>query len=256
LGHFQQRFKVQMARQTLGQPIERGLDGGVLGQRQSGLPGLNKTTQLMYSADTRLKQSKSQMNIAFSSNSIARAHMGSAATIWPGTGNGDDAMTTPTLKALLLALPFALSIAAAAPSMADSLKPRVFVPVTTNDINGCWTADKALYGAYNLSFCLDHGTGSYAVTGGGLVCQSDIAWHKSGSGYKFTMSRSHCGQGTDWSADSFNCSLQPVTYDNGGYSLKPRVAVPTVPQGGYSLACNYRPAVSGWGWEHFSAYRG
>jgi hypothetical protein len=166
-------------------------------------------------------------------------------------------MKALSITACLLALPLALGALATAPASAAEISPRVAIPTPTSDITGCWSADRALYGAYHLSFCLNRGAGTYHVSGGGLNCQADVAWRKTWNGYRFVMSQSHCGKGTDWTGDTFRCTLQPVVYGvESGYGAKPRVAVPTPGPASYALACSYRPAVAGWGWETFKAYRG
>ncbi len=170
-------------------------------------------------------------------------------------------MNALALKAGLLVLPMVIACATAAPTLAYDFKPQVAVPTASNDINGCWTADRSLYGAYQLSFCLDHGAGSYYVTGGGLHCQADVSWRKAWlGGYKFVMDRSSCGNGTDWSGDTFKCSLERSAFGvsapaGDDYAVAPKVAVPTQGPAGYALSCSYRPAVAGWGWQSFKAYR-
>jgi len=160
-----------------------------------------------------------------------------------------------------LALPFVVTSATATPSLANDVRPQVAVPVATTDISGCWSADRELYGSYHLSFCLGHGSGNYTVTGGGLDCQAAIAWRKGWFGYSFALNRSYCGGGTDWSGDTFNCSLEPAfdVYGNTGadpYVLKPKVAVPVGPgTDRYVLSCHYQPAVAGWGPQDFTAFR-
>jgi hypothetical protein len=115
-------------------------------------------------------------------------------------------------------------------------------------ITGCWNADGALYGDYRLRFCVQpFGAAMYHVEGAGLRCSGALDWQENMSGrFGFTMSRTTCGHGTDWSADSFSCSLTPDDFDR-------RVGMMPV-QGG-SLECTYRPAVSGYSPVHFSAHR-
>jgi hypothetical protein len=168
-------------------------------------------------------------------------------------------MKALALKAALFALPVAMACASAAPALAWDFKPEVAVPTASNDISGCWSADRTLYGAYQLSFCLDRGAGSYYVTGGGIDCQADVSWRKTWpGGYKFVMSRASCGNGTDWTGDTFKCKLERVVYGVGaaGNGFSPKVAVPTPGPAGYALSCSYRPAIAGWGWQTFKAYRG
>ena len=115
-------------------------------------------------------------------------------------------------------------------------------------ITGCWNADGVLYGDYQLRFCVQpYGAASYHVTGAGLRCSGALEWQENKWGrFGFSMSRTTCGGGTDWSANSFSCSLTPDNFD------KPVSMMPV--QSG-RLECTYRPAVSGYSPVHFSAHR-
>ena len=174
-------------------------------------------------------------------------------------------MNTPTIKACLLALPVAVSLAMATPSFAADNQVKPYVPIPTNDISGCWTADHQLYGSYQLSFCVHNGIGNYRISGGGLNCTANISFMKIWNGYDFVMNRSQCGNGTDWSADRFNCTLQLASAGDGEgdggwvpdiFSHKLKPYVPVHNPGPYVLSCSYRPAVAGWGAESFTAWRG
>ena len=115
-------------------------------------------------------------------------------------------------------------------------------------ITGCWNADGALYGDYRLRFCVQpFGAAMYHVEGAGLRCSGALEWQENMSGrFGFSMNRTTCGHGTDWSADSFSCRLTPDDSDR-------RVGMMPV-QGG-SLECTYRPSVSGYERVHFTAHR-
>jgi hypothetical protein len=130
-------------------------------------------------------------------------------------------------------------------------KPRIMVPTPTpgpsaGGIAGCWTADRSLYG-YHLRFCVHGGASTYTVTGSGLHCHARLRWQETWGGYGFTMTRTSCGRGMDWTADTFTCVLR------GGWGGSPgRVAVPSP---GARLDCTYWPAVWGYRPTAFSAHR-
>jgi hypothetical protein len=144
---------------------------------------------------------------------------------------------------------------------AAEFEPRIAVPSPgVTGLNGCWLADRDLYGPYQLSFCLDRFGGSYRVTGGGLDCRADLTWRKSWNGYRFTMQRATCGNGTDWTADSFSCEVRATPVVHGAPSdegLEPKIAVPSPrPEpAAAKLDCRYKPAVFGYPSRRFAAYR-
>lgn len=168
-------------------------------------------------------------------------------------------MTFSFVSRLASGLGFATLLAlAGTPAFASTVEPRVAVP-SQPGVEGCWTADRNLYGPYRLRFCLNGGQGSYHVTGGGLDCRAGL--HVSpqwGGGYAVSLRRAHCGRGTDWTADQLSCRLVSDGWGNGGYDDygrgRPRVAVPTPSRS--HLACTYRPAAWGYGTTTFTAHRG
>jgi hypothetical protein len=157
-----------------------------------------------------------------------------------------------TTSTLVLCCATALAGFSASAS-AQNAGPSIAVPSepapSTAGIDGCWKTDHQLYGRYRLSFCPSrHGRGEYTITGGGLHCSAGLTWFRLGGTYQFAMQRAHCGNHTDWTADLFNCSL---TSDRDGEPG--RIAVPSGDYG--ELRCNYAPAVWGYPWTKFSAYR-
>ena len=169
--------------------------------------------------------------------------------------------TLSTLKGLVAA---AATVASIGIANAGQIEPKIAVPSPgPAGIQGCWTADRDLYGPYQLSFCLDRFGGSYRVTGGGLNCRAELTWWRGSNGYRFAMERATCGNGTDWTADSFTCEVkaEPVTYGNrtaeDDEGLEPKIAVPSPtpdPQT-VKLDCRYKPSVFGYPAKRFAAYR-
>lgn len=166
-----------------------------------------------------------------------------------------------TLKSLVAAAAAVASITAA---NAGQVQPKIAVPSPgPAGIQGCWSADRDLYGPYQLSFCLDRFGGSYRVTGGGLNCRAELTWWKGWNGFRFAMERAECGRGTDWTADSFTCEVryEPVYYNRSGSEdeagLEPKIAVPapTPDPSIASLDCRYKPSVFGYPAKRFAAYR-
>jgi hypothetical protein len=126
--------------------------------------------------------------------------------------------------------------------------PKNTMPIPSQDsITGCWSSDGSLYGSYRLSFCVPrYGGATYTVSGNGLYCHATLGWQESWGTYGFAMRRTTCGQGVDWSPDTFSCVLK------SGWNSGPVGAMPV--QGG-QLVCNYRPSVWGYGSTTFSAHR-
>lgn len=177
------------------------------------------------------------------------------------------------MKTLALVTGLAASLAAllpAATASAVDMKPQIAVPSPhgDGDIEGCWTADRHLYGPYKLRFCVRADGGSYRVTGGGLNCRAGLDWTQTPRGYRFTLDRASCGRRTDWSADSFTCeatyrpALMPdgEGYGPGGYGFEdkktPKVAVPSHDEEIEVLSCRYKPSVPGYPMKRFNAVRG
>jgi hypothetical protein len=126
--------------------------------------------------------------------------------------------------------------------------PKNMMPIPSRDgITGCWSSDGNLYGGYHLSFCVQsYGGASYTVSGDGLYCHSALGMQENWGTYGFAMRRTTCGQGVDWSPDTFSCVLKPGW--NGG-------PIGSMPIQGGRLDCTYRPSVWGYGPTSFSAHR-
>jgi hypothetical protein len=119
---------------------------------------------------------------------------------------------------------------AAAPASAQSPNPNIAVPDDRPQvIEGCYRLDRAIYGPYRVSFCLDQNeAGSYMVRGGGLDCRGRLDWYQDGRNLTIDMARSRCGNRTAWTADAIDCRL-------------PRPDRPIT-----SLNCRYYPSESGY----------
>jgi hypothetical protein len=157
----------------------------------------------------------------------------------------------------------ALAVSSVAGANAAQVQPKIAVPSPgPAGIQGCWSADRTLYGPYQLTFCLDKFGGSYQVTGGGLNCHADLTWWKGWNGYRFAMERAKCGRGTDWTADSFTCQVkyEPVysgrsTDEDEGFEPKIAVPSPSPDPEVAKLDCRYKPSVIGYPSRRFTAYR-
>ena len=160
-------------------------------------------------------------------------------------------VTTASKLVLAATLGLATSIPANALEtnvrMAQVGGPTGMMPIPSRDITGCWTSDGKLYGDYRLSFCVQpYGSATYTVRGNGLYCHAALGWHESWGSYGFAMRRTACGEGMDWSPDTFSCVLKT------GWNRPPIGAMPV--QSG-RLECSYRPSVWGYGPTLFSAHR-
>ena len=162
------------------------------------------------------------------------------------------ANTTSKLLLAVLLASLAVPASASEPSarVPQQGSPKIMVPTPTpaGGVTGCWAADRNLYG-YRLSFCVHHhGGATYTVTGNGLHCHARLGWQQAWGSYGFAMRRTSCGQGMDWTADTFNCVLKGG-WDNEAFGRMP------VPSQRSHLDCTYRPAVSGYRPTSFSAHR-
>lgn len=109
-------------------------------------------------------------------------------------------------------------------------------------VNGCYGANRQLFGPYNFSFCLTR-NGSYAVRGGGIACDGRLTWWTSGRNIHTQIHRTSCGQGLAWEAAEMDC--QPA-----GRILGPigRLFIS-------SLRCTYHPSVRHQRSQTFTASR-
>lgn len=129
--------------------------------------------------------------------------------------------------------------------------PNIAVPDRGGALDGCYRIDRALYGPYRMTFCLDDRDGSYRVTGGGLNCRGDLDAYRSGPRrVDIQLKRSQCGRGTAWTADALSCQATGPVYGLprpfNGKGPSPKIAVPDFPDRLQQLRCTYDPAVRGY----------
>lgn len=143
---------------------------------------------------------------------------------------------------------FLLGAMVAAPALAQDMNATVIVPDAPGGARfaGCYSVAQRLYGPYRMEFCLEQ-RGSYRVTGGGVTCNGRLDWSARGRDIDIDLSRSSCGNGVAWSADSMTCQGSGL-FGKGvagaiGDALA-KVIVPNVPTIS-ALRCTYYPAVRG-----------
>jgi hypothetical protein len=169
-----------------------------------------------------------------------------------------------SVRVLICALLLAGSASVAG---AQNQAARVVVPDAPQGgafVDGCYRADRPLYGPYRLRFCVgDWGFGTYAVQGPRLVCEGRLSWRVSGSAVTFDLRRQSCNMGRAWAAAEIACrprSLLSAILDElirdmvGAGAARPRVVVPDRPTVG-RLACSYYPTVQGAAVREFFANR-
>ncbi|KRA95675.1 hypothetical protein ASD83_18700 [Devosia sp. Root685] len=137
-------------------------------------------------------------------------------------------------------------------ALAQDASTRVLVPDAPGGsavVAGCYQADRNLYGANRLTFCLER-RGNYSVRGQGVRCEGRLDWRASGRDVTIDLRRQSCSGGMAWAAATITCRPRGLidlilseifknqTQNNG------RVLVPDHPQVG-SLRCTYRPTVPG-----------
>jgi hypothetical protein len=108
--------------------------------------------------------------------------------------------------ALLFACCFILVPPLATPSVSQDMETFVIVPDHPQGvpINGCYRANRQLFGPYNFSFCLVR-PGSYAVRGGGVRCDGRLTWRASGRNIQADIHRASCGGGVAWERATMDC---------------------------------------------------
>lgn len=157
-----------------------------------------------------------------------------------------------------------LLISASLASKAQTPEARVVVPAAPGGafVAGCYKADRNLYGPYRLTFCLER-RGSYAIRGGGLVCDGRLTWKASGGEVDITLRRQSCNRNLAWANATLVCrprGLVSAILDElvrdllEGTTKKPRVVVPDRPTVG-RLTCVYYPTVPGAKTREFFARR-
>jgi hypothetical protein len=152
------------------------------------------------------------------------------------------------IKIAAASLLLAMSIVPTLPAVAQDMNATVIVPDAPGGarFSGCYNVAQRLYGPYRMTFCLEQ-RGSYTVTGGGVTCNGRLNWNASGRNIDIDLSRTSCGNGVAWSADSMTCqgtSLfgKGVAGAIGGVLAK--VIVPNVPTLS-GLSCTYYPDARG-----------
>lgn len=116
------------------------------------------------------------------------------------------------MRKILAALLACLALLVASPMgspLAQDAEPFVIVPDHPQGVpvNGCYSANRQLFGPYQFNFCLNR-PGSYTVRGGGVRCDGRLTWRTSGSTIHADIHRASCGGGVAWEAASMTC--QPL----------------------------------------------
>lgn len=154
------------------------------------------------------------------------------------------------LLAMLLVL--AGMIAAPVALQAEEAKTRVMVPDSPNGayVDGCYRADRGLYGPYRLTFCLQR-KGTYAIRATGVACDGRLTWRAEGRDVFIDLKRQSCHNGQAWSAGSISCRPRSLLdlilselLDKQTDPKTGRVMVPDTPQV-RQMRCTYLPSVPG-----------
>lgn len=127
-------------------------------------------------------------------------------------------------------------------------EPRVVVPDHPAGVavNGCFRANRTLFGPYRLTFCLER-RGTYEVRGGGLNCNGQLNWRASGRDILIDLRRASCGGRRAWEAATIECRSGGLLGQIAGQLRGvPRLA---------TLHCTYFPSVRGVSRRTFSASR-
>lgn len=132
---------------------------------------------------------------------------------------------------------------------ASAQETRVIVPDHPNGVpvNGCFRANRTLFGPYRLTFCLDR-RGTYQVRGGNVSCDGRLTWRTAGRDILIDLQRTSCGGGRAWEAASMECR------HTGGLLGQIAGQILNIPQL-RTLTCTYFPTVPGVGTRTFTASR-
>jgi hypothetical protein len=157
--------------------------------------------------------------------------------------------------------------AIATPPFAQDQTARVVVPDGPAGgafVDGCYRADRPLYGPYRVRLCFgEWGSGTYALQGPQLVCEGRLNWRASGGTLDVSLWRQSCNLGRAWAAAQVTCrprGLLSAILDDliremaGQNAARPRVVVPDRPTFG-RLDCTYHPSVAGTPRRQFFANR-
>jgi hypothetical protein len=110
------------------------------------------------------------------------------------------------LIAAFVACCLVLTTPLSGPSLAQNAETFVIVPDHPQGVpvNGCYGANRQLFGPYWFSFCLDR-PGSYSVRGGGVVCDGRLTWRTAGRTIRTEIHRTSCGGGLAWEQATMDC---------------------------------------------------
>jgi hypothetical protein len=136
------------------------------------------------------------------------------------------------------------------PMAQEAITPMVMVPdhPVGVPVNGCFRANRNLYGSYRLTFCLER-RGTYQIRGGGVSCDGRLTWSTSGRDIFIDLQRTSCGRGRAWEEARMDCR------NSGGLlGAIGRVIVGQSPRI-RTLSCTYHPSVRGVARRTFTASR-
>jgi hypothetical protein len=166
-------------------------------------------------------------------------------------------------RVLMLSLGLALALPIGARAQAEpGPEARVIVPDLPEGavVNGCYRADRKLYGPYTLSFCLTK-RGTYRVRGDdGIRCDGRLNWRTKGRDVVVDLKRQSCNKGVAWAAGRIEClprNLVDIILDELIDERKQgsaKVIVPDSPRVKW-LRCVYKPTVEGERNRTFNARR-
>lgn len=113
---------------------------------------------------------------------------------------------------------------------------RVVVPDVPGGVivSNCYAVVGRIYNKYDFSFCLKQ-RGTYQVRGAGLRCDGRLRWDVSGIRVNARLTRTSCGFGKAWSADSMTCRPSIVLGVIAGLLKQKQPFLD-------NLACDYTPA--------------
>jgi hypothetical protein len=153
------------------------------------------------------------------------------------------------VRTAVTCLALVVGMAPALPAIAQDMNATIIVPDAPGGarFTGCYTVSQRLYGPYKMDFCLQQ-RGTYTVRGGGVTCNGRLNWNAAGRTIDIDLTRTSCGNGVAWSADSMSCTGQGLFGGKGvgsaiGNALA-KVIVPDLPSV-QSLNCTYYPNVRG-----------
>ena len=152
-------------------------------------------------------------------------------------------------KIVVTALMLSAGLAPAMPAMAQDMNATIIVPDAPGGarFTGCYSVSQRLFGPYRMNFCLEQ-RGSYTVTGGGVACNGRLNWSARGRTIEVDLTRSTCGNGVAWTADSMSCQGTGLFSGSGvGSAIGNAVAkviAPSIPTIN-GLNCTYYPNARG-----------